>query len=80
MGSVGHVVHSGVGRARIIEALFFMLGRDSTESTKSTLGHITPNMCFASGGTSGSHSAFRCVWGMKHLCTIFLARVELLRI
>jgi hypothetical protein len=33
----------------------------------------------ASGGLCGSHSAFRYVRGVKHRCTIFLARVALVR-
>jgi hypothetical protein len=32
-----------------------------TESTKSTLRHVTPNPCFASGRIYGSCSALRCV-------------------
>jgi hypothetical protein len=38
------------------------------------------NMCFASGGIRESPSVLWCVRGMKHRCTIFLARVGLVRI
>jgi hypothetical protein len=35
---------------------------------------------FASGGTYGSCSAFRCVWALKCRCTIFYGRVRPVRI
>jgi hypothetical protein len=46
-----------------------------TESTKSVPGHVTPNLYFASTEICGSRSALRCVRGVKHRRTIFLARV-----
>jgi hypothetical protein len=44
VGSVGHVVHSGVSGMPNADALFFMLG--GVFSEKITLGHITPKLCF----------------------------------
>jgi hypothetical protein len=38
VGSAGHVVHSGVSRARIIEALFFILGWDQYKIHKKRVG------------------------------------------
>jgi hypothetical protein len=34
---------------------------------------------FALGAIFGSHSAFRCIWGMKHRHTIFHGRARLVR-
>jgi hypothetical protein len=45
------------------------------DSTKTAMGHITLNLCFASGGIYGSRSAFWCVRGVKYRRTIFHARV-----
>jgi hypothetical protein len=45
------------------------------EPTKSTLGHIMPNLCFCIHGICGSCSAFWCVQGMKRRRTIFQAHV-----
>jgi hypothetical protein len=42
--------------------------------------HITPNLCFASGGICWARSAFRCIWDAKHQRAIFLARVVPVRI
>jgi hypothetical protein len=50
------------------------------DSTESSLGHVTQNLCFASGWICGSRSALQCVWGTNHQHTIFLARVRLVRI
>jgi hypothetical protein len=41
---------------------------------KSAPSHITPNLCFASGGFYGSHSALRCVRVTKHRASFFLVR------
>jgi hypothetical protein len=49
--------------------------RAAMEPTKSTLGHIMPNLCFCIHGICGSCSAFWCVQGMKRRCTIFQAHV-----
>jgi hypothetical protein len=42
---------------------------------KNAPGHITPNLCFASGGICGSHNGFVSVQGVKRQRTIFHARV-----
>jgi hypothetical protein len=49
--------------------------RAAMEPTKSTLGHIMPNLCFCIHGICGSCSAFWCVQGMKRRRTIFQAHV-----
>jgi hypothetical protein len=54
MGSMGHVVHSGACGAQNLDVLFFMLGWSCSDSTKSALGQVTPNLFFASGGINGS--------------------------
>jgi hypothetical protein len=53
----------------------FFSGGIGTNTTKSVLGHITPNLCFAFGGICGPQSAFQCVWGTKCRRTILDARV-----
>jgi hypothetical protein len=50
------------------------------DSIENAPGHVLLNLCFASGGICGSRSVLRCVQGMKHRCTIFLAQVGLVRI
>jgi hypothetical protein len=49
------------------------------DSIKSTPGHVVLNQCFASGWISESRSALRCAQGVKHGCTIFLARMGTVR-
>jgi hypothetical protein len=44
LGPMGHVVHSGMSRARNVYTLFFMLG--GVVSIKSTPDHVTLNLCF----------------------------------
>jgi hypothetical protein len=46
VGSMGHVVHSGVSGARNGDALFFMLGWDWYDFDKNALGNVTPNLYF----------------------------------
>jgi hypothetical protein len=46
VGSLGRIVHSGAFEARKVDTIFFVLMWDRTDSTKSTLGHVTPNICF----------------------------------
>jgi hypothetical protein len=46
VGSAGDV-RSGASGARNVDALFLMLGGTSTDSTKSTLGHVKANLCFS---------------------------------
>jgi hypothetical protein len=48
--------------------------------TKSVMGHLTLNLCFASCGLCGSRSAVRCARGAKHRRAIFHVRVGLVRI
>jgi hypothetical protein len=71
---VAHVVHSGVLGALNVDALFFMLG--GTDSTKARWDTLTRTSVLASGAICRSRSALRCVWGMKHRLTIFLASVR----
>jgi hypothetical protein len=52
-----------------------MLGGPGAVSIKSMPRHITSHWCFVSCGICRSHSAFRCVWGVKVQCTIFHAWV-----
>jgi hypothetical protein len=54
-------------------------GGTGTNSTNSALGHVTPNLCFSFGVICGSRNAFWSVWGVKCRCTIFHARVGLVR-
>jgi hypothetical protein len=44
---------------------FLSSGGTCTDLTKNVSGHVMSNICFASGGICGSHSAFQCVWGMN---------------
>jgi hypothetical protein len=46
VGSVGHVVHSGVFGPRNIDALFLCSGGTYTDSTKTAPGDLTPKLCF----------------------------------
>jgi hypothetical protein len=62
---VGHVVCSIASEAPNVDALFFILGWPSVGPKKSTPGHVTPNLCFSSGGICGSCSVFCYVRGAK---------------
>jgi hypothetical protein len=79
-GSVGHVVHSGASGRIMLRHYFSCSGGPSAVFIKSALGHVTPNLCFASYGICGSRSPFRCVWCVKHDRTIFHAQVRLVQI
>jgi hypothetical protein len=46
--SACQVVHSGASRVRKIDALFSCSGGTGSDSTKTELGHVTPNLCFCS--------------------------------
>jgi hypothetical protein len=46
VGYAAHIVHSGAFGVQKVDALFFMLGGPSAVSIKSTLGHVTQNLCF----------------------------------
>jgi hypothetical protein len=76
--SAGHIVHSGASGARNINALFFMLRWARYRSHRKRVGtRYVELVCFASYASCLSHSAFWCVWGAKHRCTIFHARLGL---
>jgi hypothetical protein len=44
VGFVGHVVHSTASSVRNVDTLFFIPGGTGTDSTKSMLGQVTPNL------------------------------------
>jgi hypothetical protein len=56
------------------------MGGPDADSRKSTMGHVTLNMCFSSGMICGSRSVFGCVRGTKHQHIIFQAQVGLVHI
>jgi hypothetical protein len=57
VGYAGHVVHFGASGVRNVDAILSWSGGPGAISIKSALGHITPNLCFASGRICGSRSA-----------------------
>jgi hypothetical protein len=65
VGYVGHIVQSGASGVQNIGALFSCLGRPGAVSIKSTPGHFTPKLFFASGQICRSHCSFRCVRGVE---------------
>jgi hypothetical protein len=65
VGSMGRVVHFGASGSRNVDELFFMLGRTVTNSTKGTLGHVTPNLSFCIYFDLRVTRAFRCVCATK---------------
>jgi hypothetical protein len=72
----GHVVHSFASRAQNADTLFFMLKCDrSGLHKKHTKTHYAELMCFASGVIYELRSAFLCIRGTKHRCTIFHPRL-----
>jgi hypothetical protein len=76
MGSAGHVVHSSAFGPQNIDALFFMFGWTSTDSTKSASEHVTLNFCFLNLVGSVSHVEHSGGSGVaKHRHTIFYAQV-----
>jgi hypothetical protein len=66
VGHVGHVVHSGASGVPTLWHYFSCSCGTGTDSTRSALGHVTPNLCFASGRICGSRSSLRCFRGAKH--------------
>jgi hypothetical protein len=46
VGSMGHMVHSGVSMVRNIDTIFFMLGWPSAVSIKTMSSHVTSNLWF----------------------------------
>jgi hypothetical protein len=71
VGSAGHLVCSGASRVQYVDALFSSSGGLGVDCTKNTSGHITLNLCFASGGICMTHSVFWCVRDVKHRRSIF---------
>jgi hypothetical protein len=64
-GSLGHVVHSGASEAQNDDALFFKLRWDRYGYHRNDTGTRDAELVFfESCGIYGSHSAFRCIWGM----------------
>jgi hypothetical protein len=59
---------------------FSCLGGTSMDSRKNLPRHITPNLCFVSGGICRSHRAFYCVWDAKCQLAIFYSQVRPVRI
>jgi hypothetical protein len=59
---------------------FLGSGGTGAVSKKNASGHVMSNLWFAFGGICRSFSAFQCVRGVQSRCTIFHARVVLVRI
>jgi hypothetical protein len=59
---------------------FSSSGGTDTDSRKSAIGRVKPNLCFCMGGICGSRSALQCVWCVKHRHAIFHAHVGPVRI
>jgi hypothetical protein len=78
--SAGHVVHSHASGERSVNTLFFMLGWARCGFHKKSVETRYAELVFFISGFCGPPSAFRCVRGMKRRCTIFYARVELVRL
>jgi hypothetical protein len=76
MRYAGNIVHSGASGAHNVDGFFFMFrwhryGLNKKRPRATELVFLHPV-----GSTT--HSAFRCVWSMKHRRSIFLAWVGLL--
>jgi hypothetical protein len=72
------MVHFGGFGAQNVEIVFFMLGWDRYRfDQKRVRTRYAEPVFFAYGGICGSHSAFWCIRGAKHQCTIFYALVGL---
>jgi hypothetical protein len=80
VGYAGHIVHSDASEVQNVDVIFFMLVWSSTGSTKSAPGHVTSNLCFASGRICRSLSTLWLVHGAKLRRFILLARVGPVRI
>jgi hypothetical protein len=81
VGSMGHIVRSGVSRVRNIDPLFFILSGPGAVSIKSKLGQVMQNLWFwIRWDLGGPHTAFRWVWSGKRRCPIFYAQVALVQV
>jgi hypothetical protein len=76
VGSAGHVVQSGASGSQNVDALFFTLRWDRYGNHKKHAGTRYVELVFLHLVESTGHSAFRCIRGVKHRCTIFYARVD----
>jgi hypothetical protein len=77
MGSAGHIVHSGASGAQNVDALFLMFRWDRYGYDEKRVGtRCAEIVFFASDRICGSRSAFWCIWGTKHRCSLFHARVS----
>jgi hypothetical protein len=75
VGSVGHIVHSGVSSLLNIDALFSMLEWERYGFHKKRVGTCYAKLVFfASGGIYVSRSTFQSVQGVKRHHTIFMLR------
>jgi hypothetical protein len=80
VGSVGHVVLSIASEARNVYAIFFMVGWVWDGFLTKRAGTRYPELVLFHPVECASCSAFRFVRSMKHLRTIFHARVGSVRI
>jgi hypothetical protein len=80
VGSVGHVVLSIASEARNVYAIFFMVGWVWDGFLTKRAGTHYPELVLFHPVECASCSAFRFVRSMKHLRTIFHARVGSVRI
>jgi hypothetical protein len=78
--SVGHAVHSCAFGRKMLTHNFSCSGGTGTDSTKVHQGMFCRTCVFAFDVICGSHSAFWCVRGMKHRCTLCNSRVGPIRI
>jgi hypothetical protein len=80
VGSMGHIVHfSSPGHETSAHYLSCLGGRVWFVE-KARRDTLCQTCVFGSGGMCGSGGAFRCIRGAKRRCTIFHARVALVRI
>jgi hypothetical protein len=70
-GSGGHVVHFGESESWNFDTLFSMLGWGRYGSTKSTLGHIMPNLCVLHLVGAAGHIVHSCASGVQNVDALF---------
>jgi hypothetical protein len=81
VGSTGPILHFGTSGVSNVDTLFFILWWERCEFDKKTCRDTLHQTCvFAYGGICGSHSAFRCIRGMKRQHTILHARLGSVRL